>query len=349
MKREKILIVDDNATNIEILQEYLEEDYELATALSGEQALDKVFAFQPAVILLDIMMPGLDGYEVCRRIRANPDLRHTKIIMVSVKAMLSERLAGYAAGADDYVTKPFDEEELLAKVRVYMRLKAAEDMEKLKSDLLSLLSHETRTPLNRILVPVEMLLSDNTLDIEKRTTLLDIIRQNAQKLQNLFDKIQLLSTIKSGADPFHFVELDFAQLVRTVMDEMNPSIVAYDIQVDTQLADAIVVHADKDKMRYVLWILLEQAIQLSLTHRKMIVSLCRNLNQCELLIQTHGRECPVNQSTTEATATTLWMANYHLSLALVDQIVHIHKGFLDRIQSLSGAVSFVLRLHCKVN
>ncbi|MEZ5583747.1 MAG: response regulator [Candidatus Competibacteraceae bacterium] len=90
--REKILIVDDNPTNIEILQEYLEDNYDLEIASSGTEALDKAATFQPAIILLDIMMPGMDGYEVCKRIRATPSLAHIKIIILSVKAMLSERL-----------------------------------------------------------------------------------------------------------------------------------------------------------------------------------------------------------------------------------------------------------------
>ena len=100
-----ILIVDDNPNNVFILEELLGEDYQLATASSGEEALSLVQEYVPALILLDIMMPGINGYETCRRIRALPPLRHMKIIMVSANGMLSERLQGYAAGADDYIMK----------------------------------------------------------------------------------------------------------------------------------------------------------------------------------------------------------------------------------------------------
>ncbi|MEE8113892.1 MAG: response regulator [Nitrososphaerales archaeon] len=119
-RQSRILLVDDNPTNLAILEEMLGDEYRWEAATSGEEALEIAPDFQPDLILLDVMMPGINGYETCRRIRANPALRNVKIVMVSAKALVSERLEGYDAGADDYLTKPFDEEELLAKVRVYL-------------------------------------------------------------------------------------------------------------------------------------------------------------------------------------------------------------------------------------
>lgn len=163
MKHEnKILIVDDNPINLEVLEERL-EGYHLAMAESGEEALKLVPTFQPDLILLDIMMDGMDGYQVCRELRKNPAYKQIKIIMVSAKALLSERMEGYKVGADDYVTKPFDGHELLAKVKVYLRLKSVEEIDQIKSDLLKLLLHETNTPLNTIIAPAEMLKENENL------------------------------------------------------------------------------------------------------------------------------------------------------------------------------------------
>ena len=90
----RILAVDDNPTNIAILEELLSDNYELATAASGEEALGIAATFRPDLVLLDIMMPGIDGYETCQKMRADPILQGTKIVMVSAKAMTSERLKG---------------------------------------------------------------------------------------------------------------------------------------------------------------------------------------------------------------------------------------------------------------
>ena len=119
--KSKILAVDDNPTNNEIIQEMLSEDYDLQIATTGEEALKVAADFRPDLVLLDIMMPGIDGYEVCRRLRASSNLKYTKIILVSAKPMTSERLEGYEAGADDYIAKPFRPKEVIARVKALLR------------------------------------------------------------------------------------------------------------------------------------------------------------------------------------------------------------------------------------
>lgn len=119
----KILIVDDDPMNIDILMDDLEDLYTLRSAESGEEALQIIPEFRPDLILLDIMMSGIDGYEVCRRIRADKQYNAIKIILISGRAMENERQKGYAVGADDYVTKPFEVEELVEKIRVLDELK----------------------------------------------------------------------------------------------------------------------------------------------------------------------------------------------------------------------------------
>lgn len=133
----KIFIVDDSHSVRLLLQSILEvAGYAVKIAVSGEEALDTIPDFIPDLILLDVVMGGISGLEVCRQIRERPEHKLLKIIMVSSESELHDRLKGYAVGADDYVIKPFNKEELLAKVRVFIRLKSVEDqLNKLNQNL----------------------------------------------------------------------------------------------------------------------------------------------------------------------------------------------------------------------
>jgi CheY-like chemotaxis protein len=120
MRRDrKVLVVDDNPINLEIVAEVLGDYYCVRFASSGAEAIRIAERFQPGFILLDVMMPDMDGLEVCRTLRQIPGFMDSIIIMVSAKAMPSEQAAGMRAGADDYITKPFDEVELVEKLRRY--------------------------------------------------------------------------------------------------------------------------------------------------------------------------------------------------------------------------------------
>jgi CheY-like chemotaxis protein len=114
----RILIVDDDAMNIDILMDSLEEEYDVRAAESGEEALEIIPQYNPDVILLDIMMSGIDGYEVCRRIREDDTYKSVKIILISGRAMEDERQKGFAVGADDYITKPFDVDDIADKIKL---------------------------------------------------------------------------------------------------------------------------------------------------------------------------------------------------------------------------------------
>jgi putative two-component system response regulator len=118
-----ILAIDDSPVNLSILAETLAGDYCVELATSGIDGLLMAQQSQPEVVLLDVKMPGQSGYEVCRRIRSTSDLRDCRVIMVSAMSSLADRLQGYDAGADDYVTKPFDEEDLRTKIEFALRTK----------------------------------------------------------------------------------------------------------------------------------------------------------------------------------------------------------------------------------
>ena len=126
VKRQLILVVDDTPRNLELLSKVLErEGYDLALAVEGAQALELASQEQPDLILMDVLMPGMDGIEACRRLKTDPATQGIPVIFLTSKSGSDEILAGFAAGAVDYVTKPFRIPELLARVHVHVELRRA--------------------------------------------------------------------------------------------------------------------------------------------------------------------------------------------------------------------------------
>ena len=124
----KLLIVDDEPFNLDLLeQELSDHDYVIERASDGVEALEKVPSFQPDVILLDYMMPNMNGLEVLKRLRGDETHRSIPVILLTAKATQEDKVRGLDAGADDYVIKPFDSIELLARVRAMMRIKEMHD------------------------------------------------------------------------------------------------------------------------------------------------------------------------------------------------------------------------------
>jgi putative two-component system response regulator len=123
-----ILIVEDDPSNRILLEEILHvEGYEVVTATNGAQALEEFAKRPPDLVLLDVMMPKMDGYEVCRRLKSDPETQFTPVVLVTSLAAARDRVRGIEAGADDFLNKPYDHSELLARVRSLLKLKARTD------------------------------------------------------------------------------------------------------------------------------------------------------------------------------------------------------------------------------
>lgn len=117
----KLLLVDDDARNLRILEEMLEDDYLLETASSAQEALEKINGFEPHILILDRMMPDLDGLELCRAIRQHDEYENLGIIITSGRARKSDQAVGLEAGANYYLTKPFSEDDLLKLIKKTLR------------------------------------------------------------------------------------------------------------------------------------------------------------------------------------------------------------------------------------
>jgi two-component system cell cycle response regulator len=131
----RVLVVDDIAANLRLLEvKLLNEYYQVAVAASGPEALSIAARWMPDVVLLDVMMPGMDGYEVCRRLKAQPQTAHVPVVMVTALTDQAERVRALDAGADDFLSKPVDDAMLFARLRALLRVKQVTDAWRLRSE-----------------------------------------------------------------------------------------------------------------------------------------------------------------------------------------------------------------------
>lgn len=137
-KKQLILIVDDLPQNISILKEALQDEYELAAALNGDKAMEWLKNNRPDLILLDIMMPDINGYDVCRMIKEIEKLKDIPVIFITALNEIENKTKGFESGAVDYISKPFESEEVKSRVRLHLELKGYRD------HLLGLVSEKTR-------------------------------------------------------------------------------------------------------------------------------------------------------------------------------------------------------------
>ena len=347
--RNKILAVDDDTIDIMTIERLLGKHYDLRTAMTGQKALEIAADFRPDIIFLDNMMPDLDGGQVCRQIRADKALRHTKIIMLSGKSMVSERIEAYQAGADDYITKPFNEEELLAKIRVYLRLKSVEEMDQFKTDVLTLLSHEARTPLNNIIAPAEMLMSEDEMDDEEKKLLIEMVHSAADRLHRFFENVMLLSSLKSGKYQFNPEPADLCEVVHEAVCDVVTSATDRKIKIDEKFDTRPTVCIDQAAIRRVITSILDNAIRFSLSGARVNVQVTGDDESVCVSVTDRGQGIDPEYLPHVFDELSDPDIDHHskgqgLSLAIARQIVMQHNGTISAESEKDSGTTFTVQL-----
>lgn len=172
----RVLVVDDILPNVKLLEAKLSSEYyDVLTATSGKEALEKVVNDSPDIVLLDVMMPEMDGFEVCRQIKSNPDVAHIPVVMVTALTDSVDRIKGLEAGADDFLSKPLNDTALMARVRSLVRLKMTVDEWRIRERTANQLG-VVEGAANAMSEPVEnariLVIEDQSYDAEKFVTAL---------------------------------------------------------------------------------------------------------------------------------------------------------------------------------
>lgn len=230
-----VLVVDDVERNLQIVGELLtQQRYEVMFATSGEAALERVQARKPDLILLDVMMPGIDGIEVCRRLQADPATQDIPIIFVTAAHDSELAVKGLNEGGVDYVTKPFHAPELLARVATHVDLKQARDLRRQiiaeKNDLMAAVAHDLKNPLSSVRIAGRTLLKG--LEGDPRKELADIIVESCEELLSLIEERLSRNAREAAISKLNLSPLDLRDTINTVVKQNRPSAHAKDIDLD---------------------------------------------------------------------------------------------------------------------
>jgi signal transduction histidine kinase len=273
-----ILIVDDIPTNLEVLMEFLESSgYRVRVATEGESALEQIEYAPPDIILLDVMMPGMDGFETCQRLKENPVTRDIPVIFMTALSDTVDKVRGFELGAADYVTKPLHKEEVVARVNAHLvlhrqkqeieRLRQQdrlyyEKLSQIKDDILSTASHDLKNPLAGIMATVYLLGQHLPQEDKKGRQYLENLQYDANRMYDLITNLLDLARLETGM-ALERQPVSLRKLLEKNISDVAPAARRKNIRlkVDDLPDETVTVNCDADRFSQVLQNLLSNAIK----------------------------------------------------------------------------------------
>ncbi|WP_462281839.1 hybrid sensor histidine kinase/response regulator, partial [Salinivirga cyanobacteriivorans] len=287
----KVLVVDDNPSNIQLIANMLDgQGFTIEVATSGKDALELLEEYRFDLILLDIMMPELNGYDTCRKIHALPLSRNIPVIFLTAKADDESITKGFEAGGVDYITKPFNSDELIARVKTHVQLKQTQEdlearvkerteqlskanaelkkanfeLQKLddaKNEFINIISHEIRTPLNGIMGPLQLMNLD--LGKDKMPLRMKLLNDSVNRLEQFAYRMILISELRTGR--YHFRNEGF--LLRDIVKEVTVNsadeINQKKLIIEKDFESSMDLHTDRNLFLMMLENVLTNSIRLS--------------------------------------------------------------------------------------
>ena len=289
----RILVVDDTETNIDILVDFLGKYYTVSVAMDGETALREATRYPPDLILLDIMMPGMDGFEVCKQLKMNPELKEIPVIFLTAMAQHEDIVKGLELGAMDYVTKPFHKDELLLRVKTHLELKLSREtilrQNSENKELVHVLCHDLTNPIGFI---------DGILQLSE--TKPDIFTQKKDLIQiavqNSLNVIELVRKIRAVEDHKINLELSMVNLKQAISESitmLHEKLEKKDIKPVINIEENITVYVEKTSFfSSVLNNIFTNAIKFSYPNSDIAIEACQTGQLVNINIKDTGMGMP---------------------------------------------------------
>lgn len=264
-----ILIVDDNLKNLQVTGRLLrEEGYKISLAENGNDAINLLASFTPDLILLDVMMPEKNGYEVCREIKMNKKHKAIPIIFLTAKNQTEDLVEGFSSGGVDYITKPFNREELLIRVQTHLELSASRkkivEMNQTRDKLYSIIAHDIRSPFASITQAIHAIsngyLKPGTAEFDQ---IFGLLEQRTLETTNLLNNLLEWTKFHNERININLQPTNVYSLLKECLQLLNGSIVQKNLSIQMQVSPKVVAVCDEVTIHTVFRNIISNAIKFS--------------------------------------------------------------------------------------
>lgn len=269
-----ILVVDDTQQNVQVLTQMLRgKQYKVLAAFNGEDAIALLSRKTPDLILLDVMMPGMDGFETCREIRKESAYDDIPIIFLSALSDVDAKVKALESGGVDYITKPFQQLEVLARIELHLRLRRLElerqenvarleKMNREKDEVLGIISHDMRNPIGGIIGISNFLRTDGPSDDKELADMLKLIESSAERLLSLVNDLLDIALIEANSLQLTFTETDIGAYCNDVIQLHRATAKSKGVRLDlVEKVEGIMAEVDVTKFSQIVGNLVSNAIK----------------------------------------------------------------------------------------
>lgn len=289
-----VLLVDDNTNNLGVLYRYLDDEgFTVLVSQDGERAIRLARDQRPDLILLDIMLPGMSGFEACEALKADAETADVPVIFISALTDIQDKVRGFAAGGVDYITKPFQQEEVLARINAHVTIKRQrEELDRLnatKDRLFSVIGHDLRGPFMGLLGALE-LLRDSGDDLDSATTheLIENLYESAETTYHLLENLlEWARSQQRSVDP-HPRPIDLATVISETGQLFHAGARQKGVELRLETPDGARAYADPDMFGTVLRNLINNAVKFTETGGVVTVSARRENESVEIAVADTG-------------------------------------------------------------
>lgn len=370
LKDSLILIVDDTEANLHLLSRVLgKEGFRHIEARDGQEALDMAKEYKPDLILLDIMMPDIDGYGVIQQIKNSPELSDIPVIFLSSLTETDDKVQAFKAGGVDYITKPFQKEEALARIKTHLQIRFLQQqlnerikilrerevelsrLNQKKDELVRTVSHDIKNPLTGIIGLVKLMKDSDQVSEDEKKQMLSVIEESGTNLLNLVREVLDRESRKVRSEELNYEEVAVFEIIERVISMNKAKSLVKNIGLDFTIQPKnIIAEVDQNKVEIAVNNLVSNALKFTPSGGKVAVHVSLKEQDVFIEVRDTGIGIPekmlpdIFTNKDYSTTGTSGELGTGLGLDIVLLYVELHGGKISVKSQLDEGTTFVLRL-----